>query len=138
MSEEKGPGQPSLYRETQRPDFQIGTKRDEPGKKQGSGVFYMILGLAFGLVGASRVITLIPAAWSIVAGDGSETSTLQESRTQIAVGIVAGLASVICSELGTRRERGRILWLGMIGSVLGIFAVMVGAALAVLLFTEAN
>lgn len=127
--------QSSLQRDIKSWDsYREGPQPPAPGMKhRGSGVGYMLLGLALGVIGVARVIALLPAAWSLISGECGDAATVGLQRGQVAIGVVAGIAAVICAEVGTRRERGAIVWLGMVGSILGIFATLVGGALAFLL-----
>lgn len=127
--------QSSLQRQIQESDaYDRGRQAPAPGMKtRAPGAVYLALGLVLGAIGAARVVTLIPEAWALISGDCAQVGSAGLPRQQVAVGVIAGILAVICAEVGTRRENGRIIWLGMLGSVVGIFATLAGAALAFLL-----
>ena len=102
-------------------------------REQGGGILFGVAGLVLGIFAVYELFSLIPA----VIGALSECIavsdlTLGTVRTGALIAVAAGVAAVALSEVGVRREM-KPKFLGAIGSVLGIFAVIAGGGLFVMM-----
>ncbi len=88
-------------------------------KRAGGGLVLGLGGLVASILGAFRMITLIPA-FVDCASTGVAPVQL---RLGAVVGILAGLAAVVLCEMGVRRQMSA-KWLGVAGSVAGIFVTL--------------
>ncbi|MEX0991975.1 MAG: hypothetical protein WD004_06860 [Actinomycetota bacterium] len=98
-------------------------------KRTGGGLVLGFGGLIAAIVGAFRMITLIPA-FVDCASTGVAPFQL---RLGAVVGIVAGIAAVVLCEMGVRRQMSA-KWVGVAGSVAGIFVALGSAMLLAVTF----
>lgn len=97
-----------------------------------TGIFFAATGIFAGLIAVGRFLTLAPAAierFVSASCEGPQPTTAQ-AWTQVGICAVAGFLALFCAEMAARREA-RPRMLGVIASVLGVFAAL-GAGLLVL------
>ncbi|MEX1047735.1 MAG: hypothetical protein WD757_02085 [Actinomycetota bacterium] len=94
-----------------------------------AGVFFALSGIVAGLIAVARFLTLAPAAIErfVSASCQGPEPTPVEAWTQVGVCALAAFLALFCAEMAARREA-RPRMLGVIASVLGIFALF-GAGL---------
>jgi hypothetical protein len=105
-------------------------------KQVSGGIYYTAAGAIFGVIGVARVLTLVQPALdrfaSFACGTGP-ASGLGIDRSEVFVAILCGVLAIVCAEVGSRRYA-RPKWIGMMGSILGVFSLLAGALIAVELF----
>ncbi len=98
-------------------------------KRAGGGLLLGVGGLVAATIGAYRMITLTPAF--VDCADTGLASV--QLRLGAVVGILAGVAAVVLCEMGVRRQMS-VKWLGVAGSVAGIFVALGSTMLLVVTF----
>jgi hypothetical protein len=105
-------------------------------KQASGGIYYTTAGAIFGVIGVARVLTLIQPALerfaSFACGTGSGPGLVID-RSEVFLAILCGVLAIVCAEVGSRRNA-RPKWVGMLGSILGVFSLLAGALIAVELF----
>jgi len=116
------------------------TQRSGPSwitvKERGSGLPFALAGFLIGIAAVWKMFTAFSIFVTGIFACGQTSGQLSMVRAQLVIGILAGGLALALSEAGVRRQVS-VRWLSLIGSVAGIFVIMVGlACLTVSVFPE--
>ena len=105
-------------------------------KERGSGLPFALGGFLIGIAAVVKMVTAFSVFVTGIFACGEVSGQVSDVRMQLVVGALVGALALALSEAGVRRQLS-IKWLSLIGSVAGIFVIMVGlACLTVSVFPE--